>query len=42
MKRIPKGQSRIDNSEKPTIYGTQDEDNAICAKKKQRVKANLS
>ena len=30
MKRIPKGQSRIDKPEKPTIYGTQDEANTIC------------
>jgi hypothetical protein len=29
MKRIPKEQSRIDNPEKLTIYGTQDEGNAI-------------
>ena len=29
MKRIPKGQSRIDNPEKSKIYGTQDEDNTI-------------
>jgi hypothetical protein len=29
MKRIPKEQSRIDNPKKPTIYGTQDEENTI-------------